>query len=45
MDGELYEKYKYKYDEYDKENNWIVQIQCDESDTPLSITERKIDYY
>lgn len=45
IDGELISKHKYKYDEYDKENNWIIMIEYDESDTPLSITEREIDYY
>ena len=42
-DGELYWKYKYKY-EFDKENNWIVQT-IYEDEKATSITEREIEYY
>jgi hypothetical protein len=43
-DGELEYKDQYKYDEFDKKNNWIVRTKY-RNDTPTAIEEREIEYY
>ena len=43
-DGELSWKNKYKYDEFDKKNNWTTRTEY-ENDKPVGISEREIEYY
>ena len=43
--ADLEEKFSYEYDKFDKENNWLKQIKYNQDATPVSITEREIDYY
>ena len=43
-DGSSGTKYSYKFDNFDKNNNWVKKITA-ENDKPSAITYREIDYF